>query len=121
MYWRLLQIATTMLSSPIPAVLPSWLILVSALAGPLLGWFGALSTRGAPLQLAINDAFRSAMAEWQLERVQLTARISEIMGEIADMRMTLLERDGEIRQLKSARDALTRALEKEQKNVEIPD
>lgn len=121
MFFRLLQIAFGTSSSPIPGVLPSWLLAVSIIGGPLLGYFGARYTATAPLQTALNDAFRSVMAEWQLERAQHIAHISSVENDCANLRLLLLERDGEIRNLKSVRDALTRSLEREQGHVEVPD
>lgn len=82
------------------------LYLVGAVAVALLGLFGVLFTGRAPLQQALNDAFRSLTEELQQERAQLIARISELEAEKLDRDLTVLQKDGEIRGLKQYRDSL---------------
>ena len=64
------------------AVLP----FLGAIVAALLGWFGALSTRTAPQQMALNDAFRTLMDELQNERAQHIVRISELESEVIRQR-----------------------------------
>lgn len=52
----------------------------------LLGFFGARFTGVAQLQAGLNDAFRTLMDEWQTERAQHIARISELESEVLRQR-----------------------------------
>ncbi len=59
---------------------------LAAVVTGLLGFFGARFTATAPLQASLNDAFRSLMDEWQTERAQHIARISELEAEVLRQR-----------------------------------
>lgn len=111
MLWKLLQISSTALGLTIPGALPSWLIALVAILGPLLGYFGARSTAIAPLQVAMNDAFRSVMEELQEDRARCIARISVLESEIRRQR-------GEINQHLAKEAAFLRLLESH--NVPLP-
>ena len=78
---------------------------LGAVVTGLLGWFGARYTAIAPQQMALNDAFRSLVAELQDERAVHIVRISELEGEVIRQR-------GEISNLLASKDALLRILER---------
>lgn len=84
----------------------------------VLGFFGVRFTATAPLQMAMNDAFRSVTAELQQERAQLIVRISELERKTADQEMIILQKDGEIRGLKQSRDSLLALLRRS--GIQIP-
>lgn len=71
--------------SPLAAVLS----FCAATVAGLLAFLGARFTATAPLQLSLNDAFRSLMDEWQVERARLTARVFELEGEVLRQRGTI--------------------------------
>ncbi len=77
-------------SLPPPPTLSSSLVAVLSFLGATLvavvGYFGARFTATAPLQVALNSAFRSLMEEWQSERARLIVRISELEGEVLRQR-----------------------------------
>lgn len=61
--------------------LPYLVAVAAALATGAFGYLGARYTATAPLQTALNDAFRSLMDEFQTARAQSSARISELERE----------------------------------------
>ncbi len=71
----------------------------------LLGLFGVRSSQAAPLQLSVNDAFRTLIGELQEERATLIVRISELEAEV-------LRQRGVINQGLAREAALGRALAK---------
>ena len=83
------------------AVLPFLGVVVAG----LLGWFGARHTAIAPLQVSLNDAFRTFMKEAQDDIAFKDARILELESEIIRQR-------GEIRQHLAQREAFLRILER---------
>ena len=85
----------------------------------LLGYFGVRFSQTAPLQAALNSAFSSLTGELQTERVHLIARISVLEAECQDLKLGILQRDGEIRGLKQSRDSLLALLKRS--GVVIPD
>jgi len=62
----------------------------------VLGFFGVRFTATAPLQQALNDAFRAMTAELQSERAQLTARISELEEDKAILQAEIARQRQEI-------------------------
>lgn len=62
---------------------------LGGIAVAAIGFLGSRSTAVAPLQSALNDAFRSLMDEWQAERAQHIARISELEGEVRRQRSVI--------------------------------
>jgi hypothetical protein len=72
----------------LPFGLPWWVVLpsLSAGVGSLLTFLGVRFSQTAPLQVAMNDAFRALMAEFQSDRLAHTVRISELEGEIQRLR-----------------------------------
>src|SRR5579872_4405032 len=69
------------------------LLFLGACVTGVLGYFGVRSTRTAPLQEALNGAFRSLVDELQADSARLTARISELEDDQAGQ-------EGEIRRLR---------------------
>ena len=62
---------------------------LAAVAGPLFGYYAARLTAIAPLQMALNDAFRATVGEWARERAGFIARIAELEGTIMADRATI--------------------------------
>lgn len=95
--------------SPLPQTLSlGWAAVLSffgATVVAVLGYFGTRFSATAPLQASLNTAFRSLMEEWQSERARLTARISELEGEV-------LRQRGVINQGLAREGALQRRIEK---------
>ncbi len=62
------------------------LLFCGALLTAVLALFGVRYTARAPLQVTLNDAFRTLMNEWQSEKSRLLARISELEAEVRRQR-----------------------------------
>jgi hypothetical protein len=92
--------------SPFGDVLPYLLAVAGSAIVGLLGLCGVLFSQRAPLQAALNGAFSALTKELQDERAQLVARIYELEGKLSAERLTVLQKDGEIRGLKQSRDSL---------------
>lgn len=58
------------------------LVFCGVVVTAVLGFFGVRSSRVAPLQTALNDAFRSLTDELQADRVRLCAQISELEADL---------------------------------------
>lgn len=76
----------------------------------LFAWFGRRGSTVAQQQTALNDAFHTFTDQLQEERATLTAHGLKLEGELAQARLTLLERDGEIRSLRQLNESLQRML-----------
>ena len=83
-----------------------------ALIVGVLGFFGVRFTATAPLQQALNDAFRAMTAELQSERAQLTARISELEEDKAILQAEIARQRQEIRGLLQWQDSARRWFER---------
>lgn len=118
----LLQISSTVSNLPSWGALPSWLVILAIVSGPLLGYFGARYTATAPLQASLNDAFKVQLQAWQDERAQHIAHCLELEQTAEKLKLALMEKDGEIRNLKAIRDGLGRVIVKqENEDVVIQD
>jgi uncharacterized protein YlxW (UPF0749 family) len=76
----------------------------------LIACFGVVFSQRAPLQAALNGAFSALTKELQDERAQRIARISELEIALQELRLEVLQKDGEIRGLKQLRDSLERSV-----------
>ncbi len=94
--------------SPLAAVLPYWLAVLTA----VLGYLGARFTAAAPLQESLNDAFRTLMEELQSAHARAIVRASELEAEIIRQR-------GELRQLEQRRQSLVHFIERA--GLTVPD
>ena len=105
MWSHLLQILPPTSGSGGAGVLPYLLAVgIPSIITGLIGYFGARFTAAAPLQTALNDAFRSLTVELQTQHAQLVARISELEVERDQLR-------GDNRGLRQLMDSLIRFAE----------
>lgn len=105
---RALQTGSTLLGLPLTDVLPYFGTVVAA----LLGYFGARYTATAPLQTALNDAFRSLMEELQTKGASDAALILELRQREVELEAEIIRQRGELRQKDQLIDSLTRLCER---------